>query len=97
MKAANSKNKNKITVGIVNVTGYAGVELDPGAVQVQVCGMPIYAGGGGLEFDRQRLIAAMRAAEVPIDIDLGQGRAVARIYTCDLSYDYVRINAEYTT
>jgi glutamate N-acetyltransferase/amino-acid N-acetyltransferase len=50
-----------------------------------------------LAFDKQGLSAAMRTPDVPIDIDLGQGGARAEIYTCDLSYDYVRINAEYTT
>jgi glutamate N-acetyltransferase/amino-acid N-acetyltransferase len=29
--------------------------------------------------------------------DLGRGRASATVWTCDLSYDYVKINAEYTT
>ena len=32
-----------------------------------------------------------------IDIDLNRGSGEAEIFTCDLSYDYVRINAEYTT
>ena len=41
--------------------------------------------------------AAMGDADSPIDIDLGQGSAQAEIFTCDLSYEYVRINAEYTT
>jgi glutamate N-acetyltransferase/amino-acid N-acetyltransferase len=34
---------------------------------------------------------------VGIRVELGAGRARARVWTCDLSYDYVRINAEYTT
>ena len=32
-----------------------------------------------------------------IEVDLGLGRGAAQIFTCDLSYDYVKINAEYTT
>lgn len=39
--------------------------------------------------------AAMRAAEVTVRIDLGCGRAAARVWTSDLSHEYVRINAEY--
>jgi glutamate N-acetyltransferase/amino-acid N-acetyltransferase len=40
---------------------------------------------------------AMRRRRVPIEISLGAGRSRARILTTDLSYEYVRINAEYTT
>jgi glutamate N-acetyltransferase/amino-acid N-acetyltransferase len=82
---------------ILCAIGYAGVELDPARVRVRLCGTPIYGDGGGLAFDKQALSAAMRAEEVPIDVDLAQGTAQAEIYTCDLSYDYVRVNAEYTT
>ena len=32
-----------------------------------------------------------------VDIDLGLGKAAATIYTCDLSFQYVKINADYTT
>jgi glutamate N-acetyltransferase/amino-acid N-acetyltransferase len=39
----------------------------------------------------------MRRPEVEIAIHLGAGRAEASLWTCDLTYDYVRINAEYTT
>jgi glutamate N-acetyltransferase/amino-acid N-acetyltransferase len=35
--------------------------------------------------------------EYTIAVDLGRGRARARIWTCDFSYDYVKINAEYRT
>ena len=39
----------------------------------------------------------MKAREFEVRLDLGLGKSSARILTCDLSYDYVRINAEYTT
>jgi len=39
----------------------------------------------------------MRVPELRIEIDLGQGSESATVWTCDFSYDYVRINAEYTT
>ena len=46
---------------------------------------------------RRRAEAAQARDEIRIEIDLGVGEATARIWTCDLSYDYVKINAEYTT
>ena len=46
---------------------------------------------------RKRAARKLAAAEVDIEVELGQGDCEAKIWTCDLSYDYVRINAEYTT
>ncbi len=37
----------------------------------------------------------MANAEITVKIDLGRGQATGRVYTCDLSYDYVKINADY--
>jgi len=39
----------------------------------------------------------MREAEITIGVDLGRGDASATVWTCDFSYDYVKINAEYRT
>ena len=48
-------------------------------------------------FDQDCAIEALGASDIDIDINLNIGEASATIYTCDLTYDYVRINAEYTT
>jgi len=82
---------------ILCAVGYAGVDIDPEQVAVSLCGTPIYGGGAGLGFDQDALIEAMGAEDIPIEIDLGQGPEQVEIFTCDFSYDYVRINAEYTT
>ena len=82
---------------ILCAVGYAGVDIDPDKVEVSLCGTSIYGAGAGRDFDQDGLIEAMGAEDIPIDIDLGQGPAQAEIFTCDFSYDYVRINAEYTT
>lgn len=82
---------------ILCAMGYAGVPLDPQKVEVALCDTPIYGNGSGLPFDHKALVEAMSAADIPIAIDLASGDERAEIFTCDLSYDYVRINAEYTT
>jgi glutamate N-acetyltransferase/amino-acid N-acetyltransferase len=46
---------------------------------------------------RRRAAAKLRAPELEVAVKLGEGSGQARVWTCDLSYDYVRINAEYTT
>tara|TARA_Y100001978_G_scaffold197069_1_gene207379 strand:- start:1784 stop:2992 length:1209 start_codon:yes stop_codon:yes gene_type:complete len=82
---------------ILCAVGYAGVPMDPQQVAVYLCDTQIYGAGSGLPFDHEALVEAMSAADIPISIDLASGTARAEIFTCDLSYDYVRINAEYTT
>lgn len=82
---------------ILCAMGYAGVPMDPQNVAVYLCNTQIYGSGSGLPFDHKALVEAMSAVEIPIVIDLASGTARAEIFTCDLSYDYVRINAEYTT
>ncbi|MCU0670029.1 MAG: bifunctional ornithine acetyltransferase/N-acetylglutamate synthase, partial [Myxococcota bacterium] len=46
---------------------------------------------------RLRAGRGLRKKEVEVAVDLGAGRHEATVWTCDLSYDYVRINADYTT
>ena len=82
---------------ILCAMGYAGVDFDPETARVSLCGTNIYGNGAGLDFDGDKLSAAMQAEEMAIDIDLAMGAATAEIFTCDLTYEYVRLNAEYTT
>jgi glutamate N-acetyltransferase / amino-acid N-acetyltransferase len=53
--------------------------------------------GEPVPFDEAAVSAALKAPEVTAVLDLGLGGQSATVWTCDLSYDYVRINAEYTT
>lgn len=82
---------------ILCAAGYASVAINPDRTAVSMAGIPIYDNGSGLPFDQDRAIEALSASDIDIDINLNIGEASATIYTCDLTYDYVRINAEYTT
>ncbi|MBC8135187.1 MAG: bifunctional ornithine acetyltransferase/N-acetylglutamate synthase, partial [Fibrella sp.] len=53
--------------------------------------------GTPTKFDAPALSKAMAVKELTNHVDLGAGDAEARFYTCDFSYDYVKINAEYHT
>ena len=77
--------------------GAAGIDdLDVTRVQVWLGDLAIVQGGARHPEYREELgQAVMAAAEIPIRVDLGRGDAVETIWTCDLSYDYVRINADY--
>ena len=82
---------------ILAAVGYSGVEVDERKIQVSVGGVPIFHDGLGAAFDRDQVRGTLQGREVLIEVDLKDGSACAEVYTCDLSYDYVRINAEYTT
>ena len=79
--------------------GRAGVpELDPAAVQVWFGELKVMSDGRQDPGYTEAAGAAVLAEpEISIRIHLGRGRAEAVIWTSDLSYDYVRINAEYRT
>ncbi len=82
---------------ILCAAGYSGAELDPNRVKVSMVGIPIFANGTPVPFDKPKAVEALSAKEVLIEIDLGDGSEAVEAYTCDFSYDYVKINAEYTT
>ncbi len=82
---------------ILCAAGYSRVPLDPNRLGLRLCGVPLVSEGQPLEMDEPAMRAAMAASEISIELDLGQGRQGTTFWTCDFSYDYVRINAEYTT
>jgi glutamate N-acetyltransferase/amino-acid N-acetyltransferase len=82
---------------ILMAAGRSGVAIDPDRLCLVLAGIPLVRDGEPLGYDPQAARRAMDAAEVGIDLDLGQGRSSATVWTCDFSYDYVRINAEYHT
>ena len=54
-------------------------------------------GGRAADYSEHSGQRVMQREEFMIRVALGRGEAEARVLTCDLSYDYVRINAEYRT
>jgi glutamate N-acetyltransferase/amino-acid N-acetyltransferase len=54
-------------------------------------------GGRDPDYREEQGVAAMKKAEFTVRVALHRGRAAATVWTCDLSYDYVKINAEYRT
>lgn len=77
--------------------GYSGVSFDPAQVMLSFGGIATYARGEVLPFDEDAAYQQLNQPEVSIDIDLGGGKGRATVWTCDFSYDYVRINADYRT
>jgi glutamate N-acetyltransferase/amino-acid N-acetyltransferase len=83
---------------ILAAAGRAGVRFDPKRATAHLAGTRIFAEGTPTKFDAPALSKAMGAKEIEIAMDLGSGESgEATVYTCDFSYDYVKINAEYHT
>ena len=82
---------------ILAAVGYAGIaDLDVDGVKVWLDDVLVAENGGRAaayqEADGARVMAQ---AEITVRVDLGRGNAQASVYTCDFSYDYVKINADY--
>ena len=82
---------------ILAAVGYAGIDdLDVDGVRVWLDDVLVAENGGRAptyaEEDGARVMAQ---AEITVRVDLGRGSARANVYTCDFSYDYVKINADY--
>jgi glutamate N-acetyltransferase / amino-acid N-acetyltransferase len=83
---------------LVAVAGRAGVEFNLDRARVQIGDVELFA--GGRPFDERAAQASdyLLNKEVTLRVDLGTGqRGAARMWTCDLSAEYVKINAEYRT
>jgi len=83
---------------ILQTIGAGEVRIALARTVVKVGGVTVFRRGASTgPAARRRSAAKLAAEEVELSVELGVGRAAAHIWTCDLSYDYVRINAEYTT
>jgi glutamate N-acetyltransferase/amino-acid N-acetyltransferase len=82
---------------IIAAAGDAGVPLDPAKVEIAIQGQVLARGGVEMPFSEDRLKQLMDKREIELVVDLHVGRAGYDIYTCDLTYDYVKINASYRT
>ncbi len=80
---------------IVQALGQVRPGVQPGRVSIRIQGVRVLEAGRAKPFDRRALRRAMAAREITIHVAVGRGRGRCRLWTCDLSPDYVRINAEY--
>ena len=81
---------------VMAAIGRAGVTMDPAKINVSFGGVPMVRNGVGLGPAAERRIAKVfHRKEFTIQVKLGQGRHRSHLWTTDLSYDYVRINASY--
>ncbi len=83
---------------LIAAAGYCGVAFDPARLKVWIGQQIVFENGvRAVTFDKAAAHAAMSQREYTITLDLGEGDASTTFWTCDLTEEYVRINADYST
>lgn len=79
----------------VTAAGYSGAEFDPMKTDVWIGDLKMAENGGGLVFDEDRAKEILEEKHIVLTIDFKSGSCSATAWSCDFSYDYVKINAGY--
>ncbi|MGD0012598.1 MAG: bifunctional glutamate N-acetyltransferase/amino-acid acetyltransferase ArgJ [Terriglobia bacterium] len=82
---------------IICAAGYSGALFDPNKVDIRVNDLLLCRDGVDAGFDEASARKELDRKEITLRLDLHQGRASAHIWTCDLTHDYITINASYRT
>jgi glutamate N-acetyltransferase/amino-acid N-acetyltransferase len=82
---------------IICAAGYSGAIFDPNKVDIRVNDLVLCRDGVDAGFDEASARKELDRKEMTLRLDLHQGRASAHIWTCDLTHDYITINASYRT
>ena len=82
---------------VICAVGYAGIPMVPEKTVIKFGGVPVYANGLGAEFSEDDIHKVMAEHDIVIDVEMGMGDAKATVWSCDFSYEYVKINGEYHT
>lgn len=82
---------------IVCAAGYSGAEMDANKVNLEIGGIRLVENGLNCNVELEKLAPAMSEHDISMTIDLAAGAETATVWTCDFSYEYVKINGEYHT
>ena len=82
---------------VICAVGYSGADMVPEKTVVKFGGITIFANGTGATYDEKALAHVMKEKDIVIDIELNMGQEDATVWSCDLSYEYVKIYGEYQT
>lgn len=82
---------------LICAAGYAGAPMNPDTTVLKIGGITIFKNGMGAVYNEKKLQDIMSAHDITVTVELDEGEAQATVWTCDLTYDYVKINGEYHT
>ena len=80
---------------IIAAVGYSGATVDPDKITIDIGGATMVENGEPIPFSEEQLIEILKQQEVKIHVSLGVGEGHGLAWGCDLTYDYVQINASY--
>ena len=80
---------------IITALGYSGAEIDPSKCDISLGDMFMAKQGKAMIFNEEDALRILKEREIEITCNLNLGAECAVAWTCDLSYEYIKINAEY--
>ena len=80
---------------VAMAVGKSGARIDPDRLEIVFAGITTCVNGTGLVFDEKAAAAALARRDIEVLVDLHLGDGTSTVWTCDLTYDYVRINGDY--
>ncbi|MDP2981591.1 MAG: bifunctional ornithine acetyltransferase/N-acetylglutamate synthase, partial [Candidatus Omnitrophota bacterium] len=93
MIAGGDPNWGRIAAAI----GSSGADVNPWRVDIYFNRVPVMKNGAGTNASRKLLLNIFKKKEIEIAVDLKSGNKSSRVWTCDLTEEYIKINAEYET
>lgn len=82
---------------LISAVGSAGVPLDVTKIDIDLVNLPVLRDSTPLEFDQEEMQSRLNQDKITVKVVLHQGNGSGVAWGCDLSYDYVKINALYRT
>ncbi|HHV98231.1 MAG TPA: bifunctional glutamate N-acetyltransferase/amino-acid acetyltransferase ArgJ [Clostridiaceae bacterium] len=80
---------------IITAVGYSGANIDPQKIDINIGDIAVCRNGAAVPFDEEEASKTLARDEIKIYIKLNNGEFSDRMWTCDFSYDYVKINGSY--
>ena len=82
---------------IITAAGYSGADFDPEKVDIRLAGLLVCKDGQATDYSEDEASELVKQHDIKIEIDINQGEFEDRMFSCDFSYDYVKINGSYRT
>jgi len=80
---------------IIAAVGYSGIDFDPERTEISFGPVPVLRKGYNIEFSEEDAARELAKKEIYVDVNLNGGAGQATFWTCDLSKEYIAINADY--